>query len=205
MSTNGLTDRLSRLRELHGLLKSRCVETLNKLAHELTVIESDLGYSVELKHLGALQLFATAQDAAFEKGFTLHYNSKVEFIHDRFVGTGRIEVWDADGSVVISIERQGEALPNRLNRKTGELVPSETAVRTAETRGLKRAIAMLVPEVDAKLAFLSRLVEGWARAKRTSDTKQLEAWLAAWMEKYGFRTENDGKTGNPQTQKSYAE
>ena len=204
MSMHAQTDRLSRLRELRSLLKSRCVAALNGLAHELSVIESDQGYNVELRHLGVLQLFATAQDAAFEVGFTLHYASEVAFVHDRFVGTGRIEVLDADSSLVMRIARQGEALPSRTNRKSGEIIPSETAVRTAETRALKRAIGMLVPEVDAKLAYLSRLVEGWARTKRTSDTKQLEAWLVAWMEKYGFRANGSDKVETAQTNTSHA-
>lgn len=193
-----------KLHELRQKLAQRCIAELNKLASELSVIESDYGFSVELRHSGALQLMSVASQTALELGFTMRMRSEVSFMHDRFVSVVSLDLLEQGGENILSVQRYGEALPNRLIKKTGEVVPSETAVRTAETRAFKRALAALVPEVEEKMIYLSKLVEGWHKQKN-ADARTLESWLRQWMQKVGFKKADLGNTSNPNVYEQVSE
>ena len=135
-------------------LNKKAKEVLPHLVETVSVIPQRGGYAVEMGRETALELFAVLTETALQHGAALSYGTTARLEGDRVLAECVLTL--QAGDVRISRTGLGEAL---LADKQG---PSEIAVRAAETRAIKRAIAGLVPAVDSILRRWSEWVAAYA-------------------------------------------
>ena len=141
-------------------------EVLDKIRTEeflqtLVVIDSGMGYAVELTHDGALKMLQALQDAVYSINGTLRAKpDNVIVAGDRVIVTYMIEILLPSGHPVFTIARMGECTLNRQTR-SGSMV-DDNAARTAETRALKRAVGAIIPKVHELFKVWSEWVNNQA-------------------------------------------
>jgi hypothetical protein len=116
-----------------------------------------------------LAIFGEIQWVAIEFGFTVDFSTNYEVVNGKVIFTATLELLK-DGVVILKNKAFGEAAEMVINTTDGSVSNDPFAIRSAETRAIKRLVEILAPTIGLTLKVVSlKLTEFMARAPQNTN------------------------------------
>lgn len=155
---------------------------------------------VEITRDVAVHLLNSITKLAVINNLTVNVDTTVDENNGRFVAKCSLII--STDKPIISFTSFGEGTETVVLQKTGEVIGNENAVRTAETRAIKRVVEMLSPIIGVHLRIISQklqkdiaTIQGNISYQSVNE-KMLK--IVSYMKQQWLKKQQSKKTENPQ-------
>jgi hypothetical protein len=163
------------IKNFRNALKNAIMESFFKGKYSVAIIKNfdkikrEYTYSIEPTRDLMLAILGEIQWVAIEFGYSVDFATNYEVVNGKIIFTATLELLK-DGIVVLRNKAFGEASEMVINTTDGSVSNDPFAIRSAETRAIKRLVEILAPAIGLTLKVVSlKLTEFMARAPQNAN------------------------------------